>query len=214
MVHKSINNLKKNKKGVTLIEVVFVVFVVGLFSMIMISNFPLIQKRFALSRVSYKLAQDIRRTQNLGTSGTNTLDSNGDAILVQGYGIYAYVNAAAPFTDKYIIYADVDGRNFKYSGFQPYEDNYCADMTAPSTDCVVEIIDIGKSNPGMNIYIKELVNGDGEPDVSINFAPPTPLVSISSLLSYKKEIGIVLGIVSDNASKTVYVNRTGLVSVQ
>lgn len=213
MVHKSINNLKKNKKGVTLIEVVFVVFVVGLFSMIMISNFPVIQKRFALSRVAYKMAQDVRRTQNFGTSGANTLDFNGDAIAVQGYGIYTYVNTIAPFTSKYIIYADVDG-NYEYSGFQPYESNYCADMSAPSTDCVVEVIDIEKNNPGMNIYIKELVNTAGNPDVSINFAPPTPVININSLLSYRKEIGIVLGITSDDLTKTVFVNRAGLVSVQ
>ena len=86
-------------------------------------------------------------------------------------------------------------------------------------DCIKQTINISQEN--QNVYIKNIINGNGQFFInapsyaSINFSPPAPVTNISPLNSGESEIGIVLGLKSDStSSRTVFVNTSGLISVQ
>lgn len=210
MVLKLFSNLKR---GITLIEIVVVAFIISLFSLILISDFPKIQRQFALSRVTYKLAQDLRKTQDLGLSGVQVLDVNKHPIAVQGYGIY--INLAQS-TTQYIIYADASA-----NGSQTYDapsDIPCEETDAPDEDCIIETIDLGKENT--SLFIKDIINITGV-FTSINFSPPDPIIYIDKRCQQFCEdgdhsrVGIVLGLDTDpSATRTIWVNTSGLINVQ
>ena len=205
-----------DSRGITLVEIIVVIFIITLFSSIVIADFPKIERHFALSRVSYKLAQDLRRIQDLGLSGVQIKDSIGNQIPVQGYGIY-FNPTQSPV--QYVIYADVyDGRSEdsqKYTGDQSYL--RCSNLVAPKVDCVLDVIDISKENP--DIYIKAITNINST-FTSVNFSPPDPTIYIDSLCLFcpfpaNSEMGIVLGLHSDaSAERTVKINTSGLIGVQ
>ncbi len=203
--------MKNSETGITLIEVIVTVAIVALFSVILISDYPKIQKQFALSRTAYRLAQNFRRAEDLGLSGsgTQTVDAKGEQTAATGFGIY--VDLAHP--KQYIIYADIpDGNSAhwqKYSGSQDYENNLCLKQDSPQSDCIVEIIDVLKENP--NLYIEGLENITGG-SVSINFTPPRPAIDISDTTS--SVVGIILGLSDDESTKTVRINTSGLIEVK
>ena len=198
--------IKNSSGGITLIEIVVVIFIIALFSMILISDFPKIQRQFALSRVTYKLAQDLRKTQDLGLSGVQIKDSQGNPIAAKGYGIYI----STPPTEQYVIYADRGNNpNYKYDNSSS---QLCSDNTEPESDCILETIDVSKENPDLKIKNIENIIGSY---VSINFRPPDPIVDIDTLSSSSSKIGIVLGLSSDSSAiRKVWVNTSGLINVQ
>ncbi|MCX6721220.1 MAG: prepilin-type N-terminal cleavage/methylation domain-containing protein [Candidatus Staskawiczbacteria bacterium] len=206
--------------GISLIEIVVVIVIIAIFSTIIIADFPRILKNFALSRATYKLAQDLRKTQDLGLSGLRTHDSAGNEITsIKGYGIYVFVDPNAT-TTNYVVYADLsdvdnDLGSKNYDGPSAYI--YCTDVTSPSSDCILDEIDVSKENK--DLYIKRLVNTNQD-FVSINFSPPD-FVNIDTkcvqLCDHQpsSEVGIVLGLLSDNsAERTVWVNTSGLVKIE
>ena len=218
---KLFKNFKNCEKGITLIELIAVIFIIGLFSAIVIADFPTIQKHFALSRASYQLAQDLRKIQDLGLSGVQINDMAGNPITsVQGYGIYIDA-ASAP--QQYVIYADINDNNPAddqvYSGLLSFP--LCSQKVNPTTDCVLDVVNIADSDP--DIYIKDLNDITGFPvasSTSINFSPPNPTINIDNLCTTcpypaNTKVGIVLGLHSDNsAERTVWINTSGLISVQ
>jgi hypothetical protein len=200
------------ERGITLVEIVAMVLIITIFSSILIADFPKIQRQFALSRATYKLAQDLRRAQDLGLSGVVTLNGSESKINVSGYGVFLDINAQPK---KYVIYADVppnasvDGDR-KYIKDEPFV--FCSEQTDPAKDCVIDIIDVSKENP--NLYIKDILNVSNANYTSINFNPPSPHVRLDNLES-GDSIGIVLGSIADPlAERTVWVNTSGLIRVQ
>jgi type II secretory pathway pseudopilin PulG len=219
MVFKLFSNLKKfqktlfAKKGISLVEVIVTIFLISIFSSILIANFPELQRQFALSRAAYKFAQDLRRTQDLGLSGVQILDIGGQPITVKGYGIY--IDLTTQPTTEYSIYADVDGNHVYY----PASYNYCSQVSEPTADCIIEKTNIKKTNP--SLYIKEFVNINGLNYTSINFRPPDPIVEIQNKCqqacadSDNSRIGIVFAVDSDAPStRTIWVNTSGMIKVQ
>lgn len=196
--------------GTTLIEIIVVVFITVIFSSILISNFPEILRQFALSRVTYKLAQDIRKTQNWGASGVliaEEIDGQSQQIMAKGYGVY--INLVSSW--QYIIYADRgESPNFKYDG----NSQLCSQNLFPFEDCVIETINIALGNP--DLYIKEIINiGYGYSFTSMNFSPPNPNTSIDNLGFGSNQVGIVVGSLSEaSLSKTVWVNTAGLIRIE
>ena len=208
MVFKFLANLKKGR-GITLVEIVIAIFIMSMLSIILISDFPKMQRQFALSRTAHKLSQDLRKTLDLGLSGLQIEDSVGNMVSVKGYGIY--VDFSSYPTKKYAVYADVNGDK-KYNAGVSYEDNYCKNETSPEADCVVEIIDVSGENP--SLYIDSVTNVS-ETFTSIDFRPPDPLVNIDNISGGFSQVGIVLGLTSgETATRTVWVNTSGLIRVQ
>jgi len=168
-----IEKLKNSQQGITLIELIVVIFLIVIFSMIIISDFPKIMRQHALSRATHKLAQDLRKTADLGLSGviipallttkcsqhtsleTCSLigcnwsgNSCFDAIKAKGYGVYVDLTQS---TKQYVIYADVadvnNNSDQKYSGENAYYFWSNVDKQEAGKriiECVIEVIDIIK----------------------------------------------------------------------
>ena len=205
-----IKNLKletrNRRSGVTLVEIIVVVFVIGLFTMILVSDFPQIQKRYALFNTAYRLSQDMRVAQDLGLSGITIYDVNKVAIAAKGYGIYINLSQS---NKQYVIYADVDGSQ-EYNGGANYP--LCGSLSGPQTDCVINMIDLSKTSP--YLYIKGLNNISGA-YTSVNFSPPGPIIKIGNLNSGQSSIGIELGLTSDvSLLRRILVNTSGLIETQ
>lgn len=194
------------KRGVTLVEVIVAIAIVALFSMIIISNFPGIERRLSLSRATYKLAQDIRSAQGMALSGVQIENSLGEKIEAKGYGFY--VNLAYGDHKKYGIYADVDGDE-KYSLIS---DVYCEDMAGSPTDCIIQKIDLNEDEPSVNI--KKINNVDSQ-WVSINFSPPNPKTNIANLASGQVGAEIILSLDADESiARSVFINTSGLIEIR
>jgi len=200
----------KNEKGITLVEIIVAIFIITLFSIITITDFPKIKRQFSISRATYKLAQDIRRTEDLGLSGVQV---NG-ASDAKGYGFY--INRLS--NDKeYLIYADIAPTDADADRLFTYGSSTCPSGTAG--DCVVETIDILEDEPG--VYIKNIFYiNDANVSVdanwlSINFNPPNPTVIITTNAGVADRVGIVLGLeLDDSVERSVYVNSSGLIEVE
>jgi hypothetical protein len=202
------------EKGITLVEIVIAIFIVVLFTMILISDFPRIQRQYALSSVTYKLAQDLRKIEDLGLSGVQVKDKYGNVIATKGYGIYVdFTNNTNQnhFARQYIIYADVNGD-------QTYNYNQSCDLAGRDIkqDCAIETIDISKQSS--SLYMSRIENSDGTTMVGsiiINFTPPGPKVYITDgdgKLYPHNTIGIVLEN-TDGLARKVWVNTSGLINV-
>jgi hypothetical protein len=219
MVLKFFPNLKNSSKGITIVEIAVVVFIIMLFTTILIANFPKILRQMALSKATYKLEQDLRKTEDLALSGVKVKDKNGCPVPVKngsGYGIYI---PSVP-TTQYAIYADVTG-DYKYTNgpvypkctdVSYYSDSACTQkQPSNQADCVTDIIDIAGENPGAGLSITNLQNVASP--TSINFIPPNPKIIIDNLSGSSSTIGISLKN-SDSSTITVQVSTSGLISVQ
>jgi len=209
MVFEFFPNLKSPERGITLIEIIIAIFIIGFLSVIMISDFPKIQRQSALSRSVYRIAQDVRRAQDMGLSGVQLKDVNDDPILVKGFGVYF-----AKSEPVYMIYADV-ADELHPNGSQTFENRaanvLCEEYNSAINvgDCVIERVDISKESA--SLYIEDIRNVTVD-TTSINFRPPSPIIDIENLDGNK--IGIVLGLLPDSSYRTVWVNTSGLISVE
>jgi len=206
---------KNPEKGVTLIEIIIAIVIMTTFSLIVIADFPKIKRQFAVSRAVYKVAQDIRKTEDLGFSGVQITDGDSEVVETDGYGFY--INTAESDV-IYIIYADTDG-----GGGQNYSGGVSCDDEAgigDGEDCIVEQINMQDSES--EVYIKGVYGTDengNESEIyggSINFMPPNPTVLITSISNAEqKSMRIVLGIRSEpSMERSIYINSTGLVYVE
>lgn len=100
---------RNSEKGFTLVEVLTTVFIIAIISSIVLINYRQSNRQFALQRTATKLAQDIRKAQQMAMSATTCLPCGG-IVPSGGYGIY--FNSAT--NGKYFLYADSDG-NLKYT---------------------------------------------------------------------------------------------------
>lgn len=201
MVFKFITSLKDSEKGITLIEIVVVVFIITMFSVILIANFPKIQRQYALSRATYQLAQNLRRVQDLGLSGVKLRDDDGNIVDAKGYGIYVVVKA-----EEYILYGDscsVVDRMYTISS------SICGEL---NHDYIIETINFNDENAG--VFISEIRNIVAN-STSINFSPPNPYIEISNLGPNENSVEIVLSLFSDlSNTRIVSVNTSGLIEVK
>jgi len=202
---------KVKEKGVTLIEIVIAIFIITIFSLIVVNDFPRMKRQFAIAGVTYRLAQDIRRAEDLGMSGMQVSGASN----TKGYGFYVNINFPEN-KNKYWIYADIgDTADRKFSG--TLQD--CSPET--EGDCIIETINISDYETG--VYIKRIEYFDNISDnfmptnsLSINFNPPNPTVIITSgEEGTSKRIKIVLGLyLDDTVERIIYVNSAGLIEVE
>lgn len=192
-----------------------VIFLVVLFSSIVIFSLQEIQENMALSRSAYDLAQNLREMQDLALSGRGVKDELGNEINnVAGYGLYFNISLS---NDYYLSYADSkfacrtnctesDGGDKKYL---PTCDSFgCA------LDSVIESqINIDPEDRGVVIQTMSS-SGYNLPLVSVNFSPPNPTTKIIYATTEYASLDITLTLTS-NATKTkkVSVNRAGLIEV-
>jgi len=93
--------------GFTLVEVLVSMFIIVLMSGIIFANYRQSGQQFALQRSASKLAQDIRRVQQMAMGAKEF----GGSIPPGGYGIYFDISAPT----QYILFADTNS-DYQYSG--------------------------------------------------------------------------------------------------
>lgn len=193
MISNSKFQIQNFSRGITLVEILVVIFLVSLFSGILITNFPRIQLQFSLDGAVHKFAQDLKNAQELGGSGAQLTLDNGTVVPVSGYGVY--LSPAGLGEKQYIIYADKNAN-------QTYD---IGEM--------VKKIDFTSDYP--KVIIKEIYNAN-KLKLSINFKPPNTVVSISDLLPDADSVDIVFGIEGDSSinDRTVSINKLGLIEIK
>lgn len=175
------------KNGFTLIELLVVCSIIILFSALILPNFKAGEQQFSLERSSHKLAQDIRRAEEMAMS----LKEFQGGIPSGGYGIYfsQSVRAGEINYDIY-LYADTNG-NEKYNGGEE-----------------IEPLSLERE-----VKIKEVrADGVSSDKTSINFKPPDPTIAISPGGNLTI---ITLSLKADSTrTKNVIVNKAGLIYVE
>ncbi len=180
-------------RGITLVEVIVVVFIIATFSSILLSDFPKTKEKFALSRAVYKLAQELRRAQDMALSGVQTLKDDEPA---KGYGIY--INLSTLGNKEYVLYGDFSGNNQAYDSGEE-----------------LKTVDFSASEKG--VIIKQINNTASSQSVSVNFRPPNPDIKISNLKGSNTRVEIVFGLENDSSgknTKSVFVNKLGLIETK
>ena len=182
-----------------------VIVIIGIFTAILIADFPEILRQFGLSRAAYNLAQNLRVAEDLGLSGATVTDINGTSInTTKGYGIYinkgCAVNSGISADQQYVVYADSSSETPQYA-------NYGCIYSS-----IINIVDLSKENP--DVYIQSFPGSNGSNTESIDFIPPDPEVVFSPQTD-STEVGITLSLRSEpGTTRTVYINKAGRIRVQ
>jgi prepilin-type N-terminal cleavage/methylation domain-containing protein len=185
----------KDQKGFTFVESLIVIAMIGILSVVIIPSYQSARSQLALERAAVKLAQDIRKVQEMALSAYECGSPCGGSMPL-GYGIYIDKNdSLCPDDNCYHIYADIVPAWGKYSPGDP----------------ILETIYL-ESDVGIDDLTKNIIN--------IVFIPPDPMTSLSgkdptdpafvnfSLLS------ITIGLDSDpTKQKSIKVNAAGLIDI-
>lgn len=193
---------KLTQRSFTLIELFVVTSIIILLSGVVLANYRSGQGQLALQRSASKLAQDIRKAQEMAMSAKEcSIDKCGGSqpIIPQGgYGVFfdKYVSVGEANYDIY-IYADTDGDEKK-------------SLSDPNIETIY------KESEGVyiekEVKIKEVsVNAVVSDKISINFKPPDPTTSISG----GNLASITLSLENDSTkTKSIKINKAGLIYVE
>ncbi len=182
---------RKKNKGFTLIELLVVIFIIGILSAITFPYYQSARGQLALQRAASKLAQDIRRVQEMAMSAQ---EINGE-IPLRGYGIY--LKKVPPNQDhtSYILFANKEDGAEDYFYYNQGED----EEIEPSID-----LETG-------VKIKDI----DFPHLNIVFIPPDPRVFIGKEDEEIDSASIIICLKNDETkSKTVTVNKAGLITIE
>jgi len=193
------NKTLRNNAGFTLTELLVVIFIITLLGAITFANYREGGRQMALQRSAYKLAQDIRRTQEMAIAAKECAPC-GNTIPPR-YGLYI----AEPSSVSSSIFADIDNNGFYFS----------SDKTVETTifESGVSYLDVSGNcaNP--------MPNPSGLRRIHITFIPPDPItvlnVGWSPNTTTCSEITITLRFGgAGGPTKSVKINNAGMVEIQ
>jgi prepilin-type N-terminal cleavage/methylation domain-containing protein len=173
------------KNGFTLIELLTVLAIIFILTSISFPFYRTAQKQYILESAAQKLAQDIRRAQEMAISA-RVCEPCGNKVP-PGYGIYLQQG-----NTSYFIYADTNPAH----GNEIYDGG----------DVKIETISFeGK------VFIKNV----NPSSLSINFKPPDPKIRIGNSSQSLNETSITISLLNDTSkTKTIRVNKAGLIYVE
>jgi prepilin-type N-terminal cleavage/methylation domain-containing protein len=171
---------RDRQSGFTLIEMVTVLFIITMMSGLVFANYRSGNQQFALENEAYRLAQDLRKVQEMAMSSKEVA-----GLDPAGYGIYLSTSGLG-----YKIYADVSS---------PENNQYDA------ADYTVQDVSFASY-----IYIVNSIPND----LSVNYSPPEPITTLTGTAGEVDQATIVLGMTGSSLTRTVKVNRGGLIYVQ
>ena len=176
-------------RSFTLIETIVVIGIIALLTALILPNYRVGQRQFALQRSAHKLSQDLRRAQEMAMSAALSEETGGE-VPEGGYGIQLEE------TNTYILFGDKNSNHSYDSG----------------SDYWIEAPEIEKE-----VTIKNFqVPGDERDKITVTFVPPDPQVLIKSPLGLELQwVKIILALKQDpDITMTVYVNKAGLITVE
>lgn len=151
------NEFKKifleKQAGFTLIEMLVVIFIIGILSALLFANYRTGEKRYILTQASHEVVSNIRKAQNMAISGT-------DIPGTSHYGFGVYFSRGDNY---YIVYADENGN----STYQPSDDVMIGTVNLPNKVSINALsplsnkLDIFFESPRPITYINGN-NNDGE----------------------------------------------------
>lgn len=184
-------------KAFTLVELLVVAGIISIMALLMYANYRAGQQRFALQRSANKLAQDIRRAQQMAMA-LQELPSG--EVPEMGYGI----KITPQLTPReYLFYGNRDD-DVEYS---------------PANDEVVDILELEKE---VEFDQKIIATSGGtsyeKTKVHIVFVPPDPTIWITlpgPPTTVYDEVWITLLLEQEpNVAATIFVNKAGLITVE
>lgn len=186
------------KKGFTLVELLVVMGIILLLSAIILPNYLQRERLLALQRSAAKLAQDLRRAQELAMSAKEFHYS----IPEGGYGIYFKISEPG----YYILFADCNG-DLLYDGETPV----CPDCSeAPCLEGVFaeKVGDNLEFERGT--LIQDLFPIDPlDSSLTIIFTPPDPTITIKPDTSSAS-----ISLSNNSQTKTIIINKAGLIQIE
>lgn len=204
-------------KGFTLTEIMVVTAIIVLLSLIIFPNYASRRKYHTLQRSASKLAQDIRRAQEMAMSARD-FGKPGDPKTASkgGYGVYLNITDS----EKYILFADCN-KNCGYDAVNGAGDCASSQGQTVYAGCVPEEV-------GFNVYpekfgadiefekgveISILSPIDAEDSLNITFTPPDPTTRVNGLTSNNAQITLRLKAYPDTTI-TINVVPTGLIYIE
>ncbi len=190
MVFKSYYDMR----GFTLVELMVVIAITSILSTMILPNFRFSEQQLSVKISAYRLAQDLRRVQEMAMS---SIKFNGQ-ISAGGYGVNFVLNS-----NTYILFADVNA-NGEYDG----EGERVEEINLSRIKTTAKYSYL--SYPGGGDPVEAWAS---LPELSVIFVPPDPIVVIDSAeTSYNNEYMVVLSYGSE-IQKSVKVNGIGLIFV-
>jgi len=178
---------KIKERGFTLIEVLTSIFIITILSGIIFANYRQSNRQFALLRSANKLAQDIRRAQQMAMSTKECPQKceGGNPCPCAGQIPPGYGIYLNAGGTNYLLYADRDDSE---------------DHSGGDTDIETIPLESGVS-----------IQSTSPASLSINFKPPDPTTKINGGLA---DEGVITLALQSGLSKTIRVNKAGLIWVQ
>ncbi|KKP98781.1 MAG: hypothetical protein US79_C0008G0021 [Parcubacteria group bacterium GW2011_GWC1_38_17] len=197
-VNCRIGNWKlESQQGHTIAELMVVVTIIIVLSGISLYNYQIRKKSDILILETQKVAQAIRRAQNLALSpqvgGSN----------VNGFGVYIITTVAG---GKITIFKDLNA-DYKYS-------------SGESGESIEESIEVEELILNSQVKISKLESLSetwiSDDTLNLLYIPPDPSVTIynSSASTSASTAVISISLIDDSQTKKIKVNLTGLVEVQ
>jgi len=179
------------KNGFTLIELLTVVFIIGVMSMIIFVNYRNSGEKFALQRSANSLLQSIRMAEGMATNSQKF----GTAYPSGGYGISLTKGSGST---NYTVFADVNN---------PPNHSY---------DIGEEVGGLGKFES--SVKVSGLLPGVAGDNLTIIFQAPDPKVIFygdsGEISTEITDVSIILTNPKNNETKTVKINKAGLIYVE
>ena len=202
VVQRTYQRQSASTKGFTLLELTVVIAIIILLSGIVLTNYRVGEREYALLRSAYKLAQDLRQVEKMATA-SETLpsaifpsDKDNGGFPKGGYGIFFQNNS-----NSYILFADCDG-----------DKEY--DETGAALSCAEATSDTPYPEGIKELFLEEKIkisNLYPSSPFSITFFPPDPVIEIKSGgLSYNSA---TITLTYDGEIKTVKINTVGLIEI-
>lgn len=193
-------------RGFTLIEVLVSIAVILILTAIIVPIFKGSEKRLALQRAANKLAQDIRRAQEMAMSAREIVNPTNGARFVPrgGYGVYfGPNNGAGDSSIKYVIFADCNNNKRFINTTTPH----CPTQAGGTFPEQIETVDLEKDVRIDSFTFKP-------PSLNIIFTPPDPATHIGNVNANTTSTLATIILRNGNATASVKVLNTGLIYVE
>ncbi|TFG35835.1 MAG: hypothetical protein E4H47_00495 [Parcubacteria group bacterium] len=184
-------------KSFTLIELLVVVSLILILSILIVPNFHLANSKLAVERAAYKLAQDLRNTQEMAMSSRATsLSLFGSTLFPSGgYGLSFDDNSTS-----YILFADCNN-NQVYDTAKGLPVSCAASGAANTRAELIKEIFLESGVKITTASIKQLT-----------FFPPDPIIRISP--SFASPPSVILTSTKDQAKGfSVDINEVGRIEI-
>lgn len=176
------------QRGFTIIEMLVVIFIIGVLSVLSLAAYREGQKRYELAQATQKIISDLRKIQNMAMSGSGI----SAATQYNGYGIHFN---KAPGTYYRIYGNNKNDADFRYN----------------SGDVVIETVSIPASLKILRLYYPASTQVT---DLYIAFSPPDPTLYFNNetIVGSSASIFIKVDNTSLEINKTITVSSPGLIT--